>query len=237
MLESEGRAFNLQTERNGIVCNLPRSQLTCTTREAYAPELDAEKFPPTLQMKSVHNTPIEGLWHWFLQTFGVNIKDTIRRGYETGNYNPNNLVHVYALQVNSLLPCPDKFTSNLFYWLWPKILQNQLDQFVEFWNNHKIRSQKEKINMSGATPRHGFTVPEPPAQDCRIVIDQPAIDALRLQIPISRSESMRWVDDTFAAAAQDAYKMVGSPSLNDLLSGWDIFSAIAPLINVASTLI
>lgn len=223
------------TERNGIVCNFTRSQLTCTTREAYAPELDAEKFPPTLQMKSVHNTPIEGLWHWFLQTFGVNIKETIRGGYESGHYNPNNAVHVYAPQATALLLCPDNFTSNLFYWLWPKILQNQLDQFVEFWNNHKIRTQKEKINMSGATPRHGFTVPEPPAQDCRIVIDQPAVDALRLQIPISRSESMRWVDDTFAAAAQDAYEMVGSPSLDDLLSGWEIFSAIAPLINVAST--
>ena len=49
-----------------------------------------------LQMRSVHNTPIEGLWHWFLQTFGVNIKDIIRSGFTAGIYNPNNAVHSYG---------------------------------------------------------------------------------------------------------------------------------------------
>ncbi|KAF8955735.1 hypothetical protein BDZ97DRAFT_1926449 [Flammula alnicola] len=101
-------------------------------------------------------------------------------------------------------------------------------------NNHKIRTQKEKPNMSGATPRHGFTVPEPPAQDCRIVVDQPVIDALRSQIPISREDSMRWVDDVFEESARNAYNMVGKPSLNNPLSGWAIFSSMAPLINVAA---
>ncbi|KAF8814344.1 hypothetical protein BYT27DRAFT_7082446, partial [Phlegmacium glaucopus] len=105
--------------------------------------------PPMLQMRSVHNTPIEGLWHWFLQTFGVNIKDTIRGGFQAGIYNPNNVVHL-----------------QLFYWLWLKILQNQLNKFVEYWNNHRIHSQPDKSNMSGSTPRHGFTVPAPPAEDC-----------------------------------------------------------------------
>jgi len=67
-------------------------------RAAYTPELDENKFPPTLQVRSVHNTPIEGVWHWFLQTFGVNIKDTIRGGYEAGIYNPNNPIHPYVIQ-------------------------------------------------------------------------------------------------------------------------------------------
>lgn len=89
--------------------------------------------------------------------------------------------------------------------------------------------------MSGATPRHGFTVPESPAQDCRIIVDQPAVDALRSQIPTSRTESMCWVDDIFEGTASEAYNMVGKPSLDDLLSGWEIFSSMAPLINVAST--
>jgi len=37
--------------------------------------------------------------------------------------------------------------DNLFYWLWPKIFQNQLDKFVEYWNNHKIRPQPYKSNF------------------------------------------------------------------------------------------
>ncbi|KIJ90940.1 hypothetical protein K443DRAFT_14814 [Laccaria amethystina LaAM-08-1] len=55
-------------------------------RVTYTPELDTTQFPPMLQIRSVHNTPIEALWHWFLQTFGVNIKDVIRSGFTTGVY-------------------------------------------------------------------------------------------------------------------------------------------------------
>jgi len=93
-----------------------------------------------------------------------------------------------------------QFQRQSFYCLWPKILQIQLDKFVEYWNNHKIRTQKERSTMLGATPRHGFTVP---AQDCRITVNQAMINALRLQIPIPREESMRWVDDSFEHAARE----------------------------------
>ncbi len=58
--------------------------------------------------------------------------------------------------------------------------------------------------MSGSTPRHAFTVPAPPAQECGIIVDQVVIDALRAQIPVSREESMRWVDDEFEIAARNA---------------------------------
>ena len=48
-------------------------------------------------MKSVHNTPIEGLWHWFLQMFSLNIKDVIHQGLQIGVYHPNNAVHQYVI--------------------------------------------------------------------------------------------------------------------------------------------
>lgn len=89
--------------------------------------------------------------------------------------------------------------------------------------------------MSGSSPRHGFTVPAPPAEDCRIVVDQVVIDALRAQIPVSRDKSMRWVDDLFEVAATNAHSAIGRPSLDNLLSGWEIFSSMASVINVASS--
>ncbi|KAF8908221.1 hypothetical protein CPB84DRAFT_1843672 [Gymnopilus junonius] len=186
--------------------------------EAYAPELDTEKFPPMLQMKSVHNTPIEGLWHWFLQTFGLNIKDVIRQGLQTGVYHPNNSVH-----------------QQLFNWLWPKMLQIQLDAFVKYWNNHCIRTQKNKPNMSGLTLRHAFTVPAPPTQDCRIPVNRQVISTLCSQIPVTCEEAMRWVDDAFDGVATRAYEAIGSPPLNKFLTGWDIFSTMVGIINAAST--
>jgi hypothetical protein len=123
----------------------------------------------------------------------------------------------------------------LFNWLWPKILQIQLDQFVEYWNNHKIRFQRDKPNMSGSTPRHAFTVPAAPAQESGIVVDQVVIDALRAQIPVSRAEAMRWVDDSFDVTASVAYNNIGSPPLDNVQSGWDIFSSMATMINSGST--
>ena len=62
----------------------------------HTPELNTMQFLPMLQMCSVHNTPIEGLWHWFLQTFRGNIKDIIRSRFTAGIYNPNHAVHVYG---------------------------------------------------------------------------------------------------------------------------------------------
>jgi hypothetical protein len=59
----------------------------------YAPDIDADKFPAAQHVRSIHNTPIEGVWHWFLTTLGFNIKDMIQQGHHDGIYNPGNPVH------------------------------------------------------------------------------------------------------------------------------------------------
>ena len=59
--------------------------------------------------------------------------------------------------------------------------------------------------MLGSTPRHVFTVPALPAQQCGIPVDLVVVAALHAQIPVPHKESMRWVDDEFEAAASKAY--------------------------------
>lgn len=87
--------------------------------------------------------------------------------------------------------------------------------------------------MSGCTPRHAFTVPAKPAEDCKIQVDQAVIDALRNQIPISREDAMRWVDCTFENAALKAYREIGEPPLGTVSSAWKIFASMASLINIS----
>lgn len=84
--------------------------------------------------------------------------------------------------------------------------------------------------MSGATPRHGFTCPAEPAEDVGIKLgdSKPVLEALRNEIVTPRSESMRWVSDDFDALAQDAFEIIGSPSLNAPLNGWSIFQKMLP---------
>jgi len=66
-------------------------------RETYAPDIDSDQFPPAQHVRSIHNTPIEGLWHWFVTLFGIDIKDAIQEGKVTGIYNPGNPIHPYVM--------------------------------------------------------------------------------------------------------------------------------------------
>lgn len=124
----------------------------------------------------------------------------------------------------------DHSYRNLFKWLWPQILQIQLDKFVDYWNNHRVRFQADKPNISGTSPRHAFICPESfGAQDCRIDVEQRTLDALRAEIPVSRKDAMRWVDDVFAEEAQSAYEQIGSPVLIPT-AGWIVFQDILAVL-------
>ncbi|KAH7889503.1 hypothetical protein F5I97DRAFT_1844707 [Phlebopus sp. FC_14] len=182
-------------------------------RTVFAPDIDVNEYPPFLFLKSIHNTPIEGLWHWFAKTQGINMKTLIQSGRNDGIYHPNKDLH-----------------KQLFYWLWPQILQEQLDKFVEYWNNHCIRYQKDKPNPSGTTPRHAFTAPQAcGGQDCKVAVMQDVLDALRVAIPVSQKESMCWVSDDFAEMAGRVYIEIGCPDLVPK-SGWTIFSQMEEIL-------
>jgi hypothetical protein len=62
-------------------------------------------------------------------------------------------------------------------------------------------------------------------QDCRIPVEKETLEALRAEIPVSREESMRWVDDEFATSANTAYAAIGSPKLV-VANGWNVFQAM-----------
>ncbi|KAG6834599.1 hypothetical protein H0H93_008683 [Arthromyces matolae] len=178
-------------------------------RTTYAPEIDVNTYPPVLQVKSTHNTPIESLWHWFQKTTGRDFRDIVCQGFQDGRYNPNNKLHV-----------------DLFNWLWPKILQSALDNFTEYWNNHRIRKQSEKPNVSGTTPRNAWTAPAAyGGTNCKIDVDAATVQALRDAIPVSYEDAMRWVDDDFAERAHVAYILIDCPPLEPL-SGWTIFTEL-----------
>lgn len=103
---------------------------------------------------------------------------------------------------------------------------------MEYWNNHRIRFQPNKPNVSGTSPRQAFTAPASyGGQDCRIKVDQATVDALRAEIPVSRKDAMRWVEDEFAAKALYAYESIGSPVLH-AQSGWALFAQLLNKLQV-----
>ncbi|KAJ7508130.1 hypothetical protein B0H11DRAFT_1704579, partial [Mycena galericulata] len=84
--------------------------------------------PAFVALKSTDNIPIESSRHLFTSCIGLDIKQIILLG-KTLNYFPPGL----------------QLRIDLFNWLWPKIVQLSLDGFVDYWNNHKIQTQRNKL--------------------------------------------------------------------------------------------
>ncbi|KAK7014509.1 hypothetical protein R3P38DRAFT_2638165 [Favolaschia claudopus] len=182
-------------------------------RQKCMPDVSLEGHPAFVALPSTDNIPIEASWKLFTNYVGLDIKEILLLGRTLNYFNAAYDVHV-----------------NLFNWLWPKIIQLCLDDFVDYWNNHRIRLQKDKVLPSGFSPNYICDFPE------RFGLvkfgeqaPQEYIDQLRQNIPKSREECYRWVSDEFDTQAAEVYEQIGSPKLK-LTDGWTIFCRMLPLL-------
>jgi len=122
----------------------------------------------------------------------------------------------------------------LFNWIWPPLVQIRLDEFREYWNNHRLSYQKKKTLPSGTSPRHMWEVPEEvvaSARNCFIRVDMDSVKQLREEFggTEGRAEAFKFVDDEFAAEADEALGVLNFPLIT-LSSAWDIFVAIGDIL-------
>jgi hypothetical protein len=123
-------------------------------------------------------------------------------------------------------------SRNLFRWLWPKIVQIGLDEFVDYFNNKRTRKQQNRILPSGVAPNVVFDMPGDYGLEnlaIPVSVTQEAIDELRALIDTPREDTLRRVSEDFAVVANDIYTSLGSPKL-EVLSGWAIFNTMAPVV-------
>ncbi|KAJ7145060.1 hypothetical protein C8R43DRAFT_953510 [Mycena crocata] len=180
-------------------------------REQCMPELSSEEAPPFVALQSTDNIPIESSWHLFTNYVGLDIKQIIFLGKSLNYFHPGVELHV-----------------NLFNWLWPRIIQLSLDGFVEYWNTHKIRTQKNKLLPSGVSPNYICDFPERfGLTNFATAVPPEFVDALRENIPKSREECYRWVSDDFEAQAWSVHARIGAPKFI-LGDGWTIFCQMLP---------
>ncbi|KAJ6484711.1 hypothetical protein C8R45DRAFT_829557, partial [Mycena sanguinolenta] len=179
----------------------------------YAPNIDLTRYPACVCLKSTNNTPIESLWHWFQDQCGKNLFLQITKGRDEGIFNPNNQIHVH-----------------LFNWIWPPIVQGELDHFTERWNSHVIRRQRNKLMPSGVSPNELYAHPEYYGGRCfAIPVPRPAVDAFRDSIPLSREDALSWVPAEFNTLACQVYELLGSP-ICSAETAWDLFSKMASVM-------
>lgn len=117
--------------------------------------------------------------------------------------------------------------SQTFYWLWVPLIQERLDQFRHYWNNHRISSSKNKVNPSGWSPKTMIQDPslvQVNARDCSIRVSPETVQHLRESYggEEARDRAYRFVSTEFQAEADDVYVALGCPTIT-LQSGWDVF--------------
>ncbi|KAJ7718982.1 hypothetical protein B0H14DRAFT_3629712 [Mycena olivaceomarginata] len=182
-------------------------------KTAYAPDIDLTRYPALVAVKSTNNTPIEGLWRWFQDQCGKNLYIQITKGRDEGIFNPNNSIHVL-----------------LFNWIWPPIVQGELDHFTERWNSHVIRRQSNKLMPSGVSPNELYAHPEYYGGRCfAIPVPKDAVSALRKTLKLTRKAALLWVPEEFDTIAWQVYEMLGSP-LCSAETAWDVFSQMASVM-------
>ncbi|KAJ6494359.1 hypothetical protein C8R45DRAFT_776568, partial [Mycena sanguinolenta] len=134
--------------------------------------------PSCVALKSSDNIPIEALWSYFLKYTGHDLKAAILLG-----------------KAEKLSTSQTSFTCrDLFHWLWPRIVQNAVNQFVQYWNTHKTRKQSNKHLPSGVAPEEVFKHPENfGLRHAGIPVDLNVVRELRNALPKSREDCFRWV--------------------------------------------
>ncbi|KAJ3780282.1 hypothetical protein GGU10DRAFT_279651 [Lentinula aff. detonsa] len=153
------------------------------TGEMYACHIALWFYMPNLTkcgfvaLPSTKNIVIEGSWGHWLKFRGTTIRSAIELGREQGYFQSNNELHV-----------------NLFNWIWPKIVQAAVDEFIDYWNNHKTRTQHKANLPTGVAPNVIFDFPQNYGLvNCGVQVDLASIVALQETIPKTRDECYRWV--------------------------------------------
>ncbi|KAF5386057.1 hypothetical protein D9615_002423 [Tricholomella constricta] len=185
--------------------------LAAALREHFAPELEVVEFGPAHRfLKSVYNITIERGWmrlriHW---------GDNVRAYWEVGQgtiYNSN---------------IPKQY--ELVQWLWPKLIQQELDTFRRTMNDHTVRADKNKKLPSGISPNIAISLCHKyGATNYLQPVDVAVVQ--QLMQDIGGAELIQFVHADYAARAQAAYDSLHISSLT-FDNVWNIFQSLLPLM-------
>ncbi|KAF7302852.1 hypothetical protein MKEN_01247400 [Mycena kentingensis (nom. inval.)] len=184
-----------------------------TLRAIYAPGIDPDIHPSHACVKSIHNTIIEAFWRWLKMKRGLTLREHILRGKLENIFSPMTLYH-----------------KHLFNWIFPPLVQAELDDFRNYWNHHQIRFQREKIMPSGHVPRDAALHPAHYGGiDCFIRVPASTVSELREVLTEEvgpREQHLAWVTAEFDEFAVAVYESLGKPKIT-LESSWSVFARMS----------
>lgn len=178
---------------------------------AYAPHLPLNELPAHRFLKSIHNITIERGWLQLVLRWGRNVKTFWHVG--DGIYNPSNPQHFELVQ-----------------WLWPMLIQCELDMLKECLNSHIVRCDLKKKLPSGTSLDIAYDLFACYGGDqCLQPVDCTVVDALMKDLG---GEDLIWfVAPEYAERANHVLAEIGY-CVEDLSfhNIWNVFSMMLPLM-------
>ena len=112
--------------------------------------------------------------------------------------------------------------SELCNWLWPKLLQQKLNEVITFRNGVRIRHDKNKPGPSGMSRNTAFALPERwGGRNCLLPVD---INVIReIKAAMGGDSLISFSTPEYAARAQEIYDSLGIVELG-FDNIWDVFA-------------
>ena len=113
--------------------------------------------------------------------------------------------------------------SELIQWLWPKLIQQELDQLRDHFNNHYVRKDRNKKNPSGVAPNVAMALPHKyNGVNCLQAVDASLI--WKLKDDLGGDDLIKFVSEEFEMQAQEAFDSLGVTLALDNV--WVVFQAM-----------
>ncbi|GJJ06685.1 hypothetical protein Clacol_000880 [Clathrus columnatus] len=177
--------------------------------ETFAPHLGEDAPPAHRFLRSVNNITIERGWLQLWLQWGDNVK--IYWEAREGIYHPQDLKHFELVQ-----------------WLWPKLINQELDELQDHLNNHRVRKDRTKISPSGMTPHITLSLyKEYNAEWMLQHVDRNVVQDLMEEL--GGADLVHFVSVGYAERAEVVYSGLGISKLS-FHNVWEIFRAMLPLI-------
>jgi len=165
---------------------------------------------PALEfVQSVNNTTIERGWLRLRLQWGDNVVVFWEAGRDI--YDPT-----------------DPRQYELIQWLWPTIIQKELDKLRDHFNNHVVRTDRNKIIPSGVSPNVAYALPEEySGEDCLQPVDRQVVHELMEKL--GGEQLLYFVTREYAEEAQAVFDTLHINDLS-LQNVWHVFRAMLPLM-------
>jgi hypothetical protein len=118
--------------------------------------------------------------------------------------------------------------SELVQWLWPILIQQELDELRDRFNNHVVRKVNGKVLPSGVSPNVAFALPEQYGGENHLQpVDKMSVQ--RLMDVIGGEEIIQFVSAEYASHAREIYDSLHIEKLT-MHNVWIVFEDMLPLM-------